>query len=131
MARQGGKLDCMRFMQDAIYWPEQKNKKDQYGKPLLGAPITVKVRWEDKQEKITDAKGEEIICRAVVWMELKQEVDDEGYILLNEKWDGSRVYAQEANYPADPTCLDWAYKIRARAKVPNITGTYTLYKVWI
>lgn len=49
-----------------VYWAPVGT--DQFGKPLLGAPIELTCRWEDVIEEVLSAEGEKTLTKAKVFV---------------------------------------------------------------
>ena len=50
--------------QTAVYWPFES--VDGFGIKVVGSPIEIKVRWEDRNEEFLDSQSETQMSNAVV-----------------------------------------------------------------
>lgn len=99
--------------QDAVHWAA--GPPDKTGKPTVGHPTAVVVRWEDKHEKFMNPEGEEVVSNAVVYVpEVSNGVEmHEGDYL----WLGVI-----GNEPENPVIDKDAHQIRKFEKLPDIEG---------
>jgi hypothetical protein len=107
--------------QTAVYWATPS--ADGYGGYTWDNPVEISCRWEDTIQVITDSNGEEIVSRAVVYLD--QDVDENGVLFLGSLTD------LDSTQEADPMTADSAYRIRRFDKVPNIKGTDFLRKAYL
>ena len=96
--------------QAATYFPPAGQSG--FGDPLFGAPVSVKVRWQDKADLFRDAQGREVVSSAVVYV--SQDVEVSGRIGLGTLTD-----------PAN------AKEIRQRGTSPSRTASMELVKLWL
>jgi len=94
------------------YWAP--GTKDEYGGTFTAAPVEIKGRWEDKQERSVDADGVEFISRSVLY--LSQALDKNGWVYLG------------TIATVDPHDVDTAYKVRVTHKDANPSSTIIVYK---
>lgn len=96
--------------QDITYWaPGAPNV---YGGRAYVAPVTLKGRWEGRQELFRDKYGQEVMSRARVYCESPVALD--GYLYL-----GTSV-------AADPTTLSDAFEIRQTGSIPDLRAVVQL-----
>lgn len=74
---------------------------------------SVKVRWEDKQEKAVDSQGKDIVSKAIVYAGEDFKIGD--YLYLGTSIDISP--------PED------AFRVRGLNKIPNLKATDYIRKV--
>jgi hypothetical protein len=104
--------------QDAVYWP--RTGTDRFGKPVLGEPIAVKCRWEEKGVLYNFGKaGEQAVSNAEIYVD--QELDEGGYI-----WKGLLE-----NAPESPLETKNVYEVRKFNELPNLRNTEVLYTVFV
>lgn len=101
----------------ATYWGSPTTGG--YGGAVFSPPTTVKVRWEDKQEKFLTATGDEAVSRAVVFVESDVEIG--GYLYFGE------LLPSEV----DPTQIVGAHIIRQFLKTPDIQGLQHLRRAFL
>ena len=92
------------------YWTP--GVRDVFG-AITFSKSTIKGRWEERAEQLIDRTGQEVVSRAVVYVDTDVTLD--GYLL-----EGSST-------AADPTTLaSDAYQVRGWRKIPDlkITGIY-------
>ena len=64
--------------QTATYWA--LTGVDKFGSSIFSAPVSVEVRWEDKQEIVLTGQGEQRNTKSEVWVD--QELTKNGFLLL-------------------------------------------------
>lgn len=92
------------YTDDITYWGAPV--PDGEGGESFTAPITIKGRWEDRNDEFTTPTGETAVSRATVF--LKQDVQIGGYLMLG------------ISVAAVPTSEPRAEEVRAFIKVPSI-----------
>lgn len=93
---------------DITYWAIAT--QDGYGGYTFPAPVVVKGRWEEKQELFRDAKGDEAMSQAIVYVDT--DVVLRGYLAEGDQ-----------TATADPTQLPGqAYEIKQYLKIPDLRG---------
>jgi len=103
------------YTSTVTYWGP--GTPDGYGGTTWPDPVTIKARWEGRNELFVDAEGKEVRSQSVVYPD--QEVELGGYLYHGE------------STASDPTTVDGALEIRAVRKVPNLQGTQETIKVWL
>lgn len=106
--------------QTALYWGTPAG--DGRGGFTFDAPVEVDCYWATRQELFVSAAGRQELSRAVIY--LASAVEVEGWLYLGELDD----LASSVNGPHD---LVNAYKVRATAEIPSVSGLQTLYKAWL
>jgi hypothetical protein len=92
------------YKQTATYWgAPMPNGTGGY---TYAAPITMQVRWEERQEQFSNEQGEILVSQAVVFV--PQDVVVGGYLYLG------------TSTAPDPTSVDGAYEIRRMIKIPDL-----------
>lgn len=99
--------------QTATYWGP--GVADGFGGKTYAAPIQVKVRWEDTNVLFVDQNGNEVVSKAVVYVDTDLSVG--GYLLLG------------ISTASNPTTIIGTHEIRNISKSPNIRGTKFLRKI--
>ena len=100
------------LVQDATYWGTPA--EDGYGKHTFAAPVAIKVRWDDVQEKFVNTAGEEEISKAKVMV--GQDMDLGGYLYLG------------TSASTNPEDLDGAWPIKAFKKIPEIASKVNFFR---
>jgi len=86
--------------------------KDAYGNTTFLAPVSIKVRWEDKIERTTDSTGKDIVSQAFVFMGRKY--DTGAYLYLGTS--------------TDTTPPAGSYEIRNFQSIPSVRGDKFEYR---
>jgi len=102
--------------QDATYWAPGGLDLD--GQVSFDDPITVKCRWEDKNEMVRDTNGDEFVSTAQVFT--AQAVERRGYLAKGDQ-----------TATADPRTLDDAHEIKQIGSIPNLRNTKELLTAWL
>lgn len=71
---------------------------DGFGDQLYAAPVTVRVRWEERQVVFTNSAGQDEMASAIAWMPydvFEGEVIALGSHATSDPWDGSVPTARE------------------------------------
>ena len=100
------------YNQTITYWAP--STPDMYGEPTFDTPVTMEGRWQEINEVFTSPRGDEIVSRAVVYVE--NDVQLNGYLALGVFND------------ADPTDINTAYEIKVFQKHPSISANMFLRK---
>lgn len=94
-----------RHTQKLTYWaPSAEND---YGEEGFQAPVVVFGRWEERQDQVVSATGEQMVSKAFVYSDTK--MDAEGYVALGD-------YSGQAN----PLAIDGAWQIKGTTEVPSL-----------
>ena len=126
-----GMLSRMR-KQNAIYWPPDKADDDgrmthgELCELTLSAGVNSRVRWEDKAQEFTDARGSTQMSSALVYVPILpdgSEIVPGGFI-----WLGNRA---DLTSEDDPAKNDGAWLIRAMHKLPTLKATDFLRSVFL
>ena len=99
-------------VQTAVYWGNPTD--DGYGGKTYYSPVEISVRWENTNELITTADGEQYACIAKIFV--TQDVKVNAYIYLGDFDD---IDSDEGN----PKSVEGAYRIRRFDKIPMIKKT--------
>lgn len=106
-----------RFMPNvAVYWPPASN--DGFGRFILGDPIEVVCRWEDKAVKFVTPQGQEAVSDAIVYVGRKVAIG--GWLALGDE--------TAVGTGVDPRSLAGAREIRQVHSSPSLAGDEVLYK---
>jgi len=108
-------IGSRQLNQTATYWGNPSS--DGWGVDTFDSPVSVSVRWEDKQEMFIDENGQEKISKAVVF--LSQDVDVGGWLYLG------------TSTTSNPKDVSGARKISAFAKIPSLSGANYMRKAWL
>lgn len=92
--------------QDALYWAPAG--RDRTNRIIYEDPIEIKCRWDEKQERDVDERGEEIMVRATVYV-------DRVVALGGVLWLGLLVDAPET--PPEHN------RIKVYREIPNLKAT--------
>lgn len=109
-----GIITTMR-RQDAVYWPVVR--VDSQNRVVLGTPVQLKVRWEDKVEEYIQPDGQPMISQSIIYV--GQDVHLRGWLWLGLL----------ASAPADPTIVREAREIKCFEKLPKLRGSEVLRTV--
>lgn len=101
--------------QTLTYWPPGED--DRYGKHQSGAPVQLPCRWEDRTDEIQGKEGQQVTSRSRVFVE--GDVDIDGYLYLGT-----------SNAP-DPSQVDGAYEIQAKAHQPDLRNVRELTVLYL
>lgn len=107
--------------QTAVYWANAVDNRA--GGWTFDAPVEVSVRWEDRAELYRDAKGEEAVSNAVVFVGQDMAIGE--FLFLGALADVT------AAQQTDPLKLDSAYQIGATEKIPNVRNDIQIRKVFL
>jgi hypothetical protein len=77
------KVIARQFKQRAVYWGSPN--EDGYGGKTFADAIEIACRWEEMRQVILDTKGNQIVCRALIFV--NQDLDEEGYLYLGNLTD--------------------------------------------
>ncbi len=96
--------------QTAVWWSQGSAAPDEYGQPVVAAPIEIKVRWEDAAEEFIDKDGTKQLTRAVVMVDRDVSVGD---VLMLGTLGGVTDFGRAKNNAG-------AWEVRAFDKLPNL-----------
>ena len=108
------------FGQTAVYWGGPVPDGD--GGYTFDDPVEIACRWEDRQESMTDGKGEAFVSRAAVYSATEMVLG--GYIYLGTLDD---LASDEVN----PQTLKSAYEIRAAGPARDHLGIEWARAAWL
>ena len=103
------------LMQTATVWEPTGN--DGYGGKSFSAPVTIKVRWEDKAVVFRDNFGNELTSMAVVYTDT--DITAKSYMKLG------------STDATDPLTLDDVYEVRRFDKTPSLHAVTWERKVYL
>ena len=101
--------------QTATYWGP--GTSDGFGGFSYPAPVPILCRWEDNNERVRDADGNEFVSRSVVYPD--RDVDRQGWLY------------QGTSAEADPHDQAGAYEVRQVRIMPDLSGTLKEVKAWL
>ena len=120
-----------RCTQVCVYWGSPNEMGD--GEKVFASPIELLCRWESITQAVSDAKGNSINSRALVF--LTQDVEEEGMLFLGTLEDLEILYDDSSGDSSgvwyDPMNIDKAYIIKRFQKTPNLEGTEFLRKAYL
>jgi hypothetical protein len=96
--------------QDATYWAP--NGRDATGAVQYAAPVSLKTRWEDKVQVVTNNHGREVVSKSRAFSLVPLEA--EGYLYAG------------TSLEADPRNVANAKEIVAVSKVPDLRNNLEL-----
>jgi hypothetical protein len=105
--------------QTITYWPNPA--PDGWGGKVFDDAVIILGRWEEKEDIILNAQGEEE--RSSITVFLSQDVDVGGYLALGD-YTGSSAYG-------DPAEVSGSRPIRAFEKIPSLKATKFSRKAWL
>lgn len=101
--------------QTATYWGP--GASDGYGGASHPDPVQIMCRWEDNNERVRDADGNEFVSRSVVYPD--QDVERMGWLYLG------------TSIESDPRNQAGAYEVRQVRVMPDLSGELKEVKVWL
>ena len=105
--------------QTAVYWPFLS--ADQFGVKVVGSPVQIKVRWENKSEEFLDVDGERQISNSVVYVDRDTPVG--GILMLGTSADITDTVDIKEN--------TGAWEIRKFDSLPNLRATESLRTAYL
>jgi hypothetical protein len=102
--------------QELTHWAVSGS--DGFGGFTYAAPIVLEGRWEDKNELFISFDQEQVVSRAIVYLDA--DIDDGDFLALDDQ-----------TATADPGTLDTAFRVRMTGSVVDLRNTQTLYKAWL
>ncbi len=102
--------------QVVTYWAPTGDT-DLFGKQTFEAPVSLKCRWEDKNELYYDKGGKEVVSRSKIYF--AQDLDINGYLVLG------------LNFDVDPRLVEGAREIQMIGRTPDLRNLSTLYVAWL
>ena len=106
--------------QTCVYWGNPVN--DGEGGKTFDDPVELACRWEEMVQVVTDAKGNEVTSRALVY--LLQDVDEEGMLFLGTLTDLSSAEEDDPlGIEAGDHSGQKAYVIKRFQKIPALGST--------
>lgn len=102
--------------QEVTHWPVTGS--DGYGGFTFGTPVTLDARWETRREVITNFDLEEVISKAIVYLD--EDINEGDYLALGD-------YTSEA----DPTEVAGAYRVQQFGSVTDLRNVRSLQKAWL
>jgi len=103
------------YRQTLTYWGAPVT--DGYGGWTFATPVEIQGRWEDKQELFINAKGEQALSRARVFVD--QAVVNGGYLYSG------------TSSATNPQLVDGAHRIEGFKGTPSMAANATLRVVWL
>lgn len=119
--------------QVCVYWGSPNETGD--GGKVFANPIEIACRWENINQVVSDAKGNEITSRALVFIGEDIDVDEEGMLFLGTLDDLEALYDDSSGDSSgvwyDPMSIDKAYIIKRFQKTPTLDGLGYLRKAYL
>ena len=110
-----------RMMNQVVtYWAPLPGD-DGFGGQTLAPPVSFRARWEDKMQTILNAKGEEIVSKATIYLPKYVEVAPDGWIALGKYPPGS----------PNPSTIVGAAIIRNTGEIPDLRNLTALRTVMV
>ena len=110
-----------------VYWGNPQN--DGEGGFTFDDAVEISCRWEDMMQIVSDAKGNEVSSRALVFV--GQDLDEEGYLYLGTLDDLYDSAESSAGAIDDPKEIEGAYQIKRFQKTPSLSGSGYLRKAYL
>lgn len=107
--------------QTATYW--ERLDPDGLGGWDWEDPVEIDVRWDELQELLVDANGEEFISRGEVL--LNQDVKPGDYLYLGE------LTSAMEDSASVPTNIEGAWEVKKFEKIPTIDATEFVRTAWV
>ena len=107
--------------QTAVWWA--RTGVDSYGAPEWAEPVEIACRWEEKAELIRTAAGDEVVSRAVVYVDRDM---NEGDMLAV-----GTLLALDSGQVSDPREVDGVGEVKSFGAVPNLRATEELKTAWL
>lgn len=107
--------------QVATYWTPGSN--DGFGGVVLGPPVVIKCRWQNKRDLVRNAQGQEVVSSTIVYPD--RALQHKGYLALGDFTD-----QVDSDGLLDPKEVGGSQIIQV-GDSPSLDGTTTLYKVWM
>jgi len=104
--------------QTAVWWSRQKQRNDDFGKPVVCDPIEVDCRWDDKIEQFIDAAGSPQMSKAMLMVDADIDFRIGDVLKLGT--------LKDLTDTVDPKNNENAWEIKAFADTPNLRNTETL-----
>jgi hypothetical protein len=109
-------------VQTCVYWASPV--EDGYGGKTFADPIEIHCRWENKNQWFTDATGNQISSRSIVYV--LQHLDEEGVLYLGTLADLDSAEEE------DPMTIEDACTIKKFESSPVLGSTTQFaYKAWL
>ena len=80
--------------EDITYWPPSSGQTNDFGHALLGGPVLLKGRWEQKSQQVRKNNGDEFTSAAEVL--LSADVETSGYLIQGDFTTTNAVPTREA-----------------------------------
>lgn len=109
--------------QTVVYW--ETDSTDVFGNTSWEAGIEIKARWEEQAEDVLNADGENVVSKAVVYVDGDQDIVMDGVMFL-----GVKSSLTTAQIP-DPDRVANAYRIIAVRNSPELRNRRSLKKLWL
>jgi len=107
--------------QTAVYWSSPT--EDGYGGFTFSAPVEISCRWQTSTKVITAGNGDQIVSRAVVYV--NQDLDEQGMLYLGTLDD------LDSSQEAEPRTVSGACVIRRFDKTPSVEAGEYLRKAYL
>lgn len=78
------------------------------GAKLMAPPVTIKVRWEDKQQQILNAKGQQTISKAEIYTPADLALEIDGFL-----YNGISTALEPRN-------VDNAFQVLQTMRIPDL-----------
>lgn len=94
-----------KHLRETATWWDVSTRNNR-GEPAFAAPVTIKCRWEDVQERFVTDAGEERVSRARVFVDRAMPR-------------GSRLYRGDTD-ETEPEALEGTFLVRQYRQIPDL-----------
>jgi hypothetical protein len=110
--------------QNMLYW--QKTGSDQFGKPVYALPVTLPVRWEDKQQEVILPDGRKVWSRAYLLLTTPTTVGS--LVFLGGGVNPMADWQAQPTYPQLPTTLQGSREVILLQSTPDLKAEGQVYE---
>ena len=114
-----GSFISSKLNQSAVYWGNPQDNG--YGGFTYDDPVEIKCRWEDMHQVVTATNGEEVVSRAVVYVDV--DLEENGVIYLGTMEDLIESSGESSGEIIPTNIEKGACIIRRWEKVPALNSS--------
>lgn len=114
-----GSFISSKLNQSAVYWGNPHDNG--YGGFNYDEPVEIKCRWEDMHQVVTATNGEEVVSRAVVYVDI--DLEENGVIYLGTMKDLIESSGESSGEIIPTNIETGACIIRRWEKVPALNSS--------
>lgn len=114
-----GSFISSKLNQSAVYWGNPQDNG--YGGFTYDDPVEIKCRWEDMHQVVTATNGEEVVSRAVVYVDI--DLEENGVIYLGTMEDLIESSGESSGEIIPTNIEKGACIIRRWEKVPALNSS--------